>query len=120
MNSNWQNEIYVYGMVITAWLAFLILPVLVFKYRHRIAAEWQFIFWIIHLFYIFFAGCALTIGIPVPMAGWAPGGWKIFAFSPLALSFCMLFFPPLPAVLIGVGFGLSRLFYPRKPPNDLK
>jgi hypothetical protein len=115
MNFNEQTI----GFVIIPWLAVLILPVLVLTYRHRIAAEWQFIFWTLHLFYLFFAVCALTIGIPVPFAGWGRG-WKVFLGSPLVLTLCMCFFPPLPAILIGIGFGMSRLFYPRKPPNELR
>jgi hypothetical protein len=119
MKFNLQTDGYIIGMIIVAWLAVFIFPVLAVRYRHRIAAEWQFIFWAIYLSYLFFAGCALTIGIPVPFAGWGRG-WKVFFGSPVVFSLCMILFPPLPAILIGIGFGLCRLLYPRNCSNDLR
>jgi hypothetical protein len=59
----------VIGPVFIAWIVLVILPFLVYAYRHRLVPELQVIFWITHLFYILFALLALTIGIPGPFVG---------------------------------------------------
>jgi hypothetical protein len=86
--------------------------------RRRIDPLVQSIFW---TFFAAYACCmllAITIGIPVPFAGWVRG-WKACLLSPFVVTMCMAF-PPIPIMLCAIGYGIQRLFFPRRtPPRSL-